>query len=220
MKRFRKISGFLACVMILSSFSAGALASETRETVFDYTFDMPGASMEALDSSKTAAQMESITNTWIDTSIYNTGKYRAVNASGSIIDQGMSFRLENGVFGKSGNALKISGNDNKTYGGNDGNRFRIFNIQQINKKYTDYSSLDCTENGSFVVSFDFATSDLRVPFALRCVRTVFNNGGTLRETAALGKSLFVFNSNGSITVFNNTVSRANAGEITENTVRS
>ena len=217
MKRFRKISGFLAGVMILSSFSAGALASETRETVFDYTFDMPGASMEALDSSKTAAQMESITNTWIDTSIYNTGKYRAVNASGSIIDQGMSFRLENGVFGKSGNALKITGNDNKTYGGNDGNRFRIFNIKQINKKYTDYSSLDCTENGSFVVSFDFATSDLRVPFALRCVRTVFNNGGTLRETPALGKSLFVLNSNGSITVFNNTVSRANAGEITENT---
>ena len=211
----KKIAALLCMFMMFGQGGFLPAVQATEENVvFELDFETEGASTATLNSSMTAQQIYDVTNTWIDLSVYNQDKIKAQNPSGGVPDSGKSYRLVEDVYERMGRVLEIKGYDTGVASGNDGNHLAILNVGQINKSYPGAASMDCGANGSFRISFDFATSNLDVKLALCTSRMLGMENDTLNEdVSAFGKELFVLNSDGSISIFGNTVSIAEIGEI-------
>lgn len=146
-------AAFIAANVQIPPITAGAAFDKT---VFNLDFEGEAVSAEVIDSSLSVAEVYDVTNTWIDKSVYSENRLKTTNAGGNTIDAGKgSYKIVRDYFGREGNALEISGYDGGTDGGSDGNKLAITNLLGFNKSFASYESMDCGENGSFCISFDF-----------------------------------------------------------------
>ena len=210
-------AAFIAANVQIPPITAGAAFDKT---VFNLDFEGEAVSAEVIDSSLSVAEVYDVTNTWIDKSVYSENRLKTTNAGGNTIDAGKgSYKIVRDYFGREENALEISGYDGGTDGGSDGNKLAITNLLGFNKSFASYESMDCGENGSFCISFDFATSDFSVQLGLRMVRTLVLNEGAsaVSEGLPYGKNLFVLNRDKSISVFGDRISAEELGELETDT---
>ena len=196
-------AAFIAANVQIPPITAGAAFDKT---VFNLDFEGEAVSAEVIDSSLSVAEVYDVTNTWIDKSVYSENRLKTTNAGGNTIDAGKgSYKIVRDYFGRDG--------------GSDGNKLAITNLLGFNKSFASYESMDCGENGSFCISFDFATSDFSVQLGLRMVRTLVLNEGAsaVSEGLPYGKNLFVLNSDKSISVFGDRISAEELGELETDT---
>ena len=181
----------ISAIIIQSLALFGAFAGNLNgNNVF--TLDFNGAS--ALGP--VTGENDAVTNTWLSEA-YNQ------NCINFYFEPGVTeeFSIESGLFGKnaSDKALRIKG-----YDGNNNTRMGI-SPWGVNPAYNNAASIDCGANGSFVFSFDFATSNLLSPAQIASARTIEFVRGILTERQTYGQGLFSLKADGSIQIFNDVI---------------
>ena len=209
MKKLTRLGSVtLAIMLVLQCFAfvpSFALDTSGWNTVFEFNFDNADETAITtpadLTSGARVVENDAVTDTWLPSDFNKSAIYFVAKAYATT-----QLQVKKGILAKGENekVLEIKGYDSS-------NESRI-EIPIIGSKggssvYQYGSQFSCTPNGSFMMSFDFATTDLSVPTGIAVTTPLGHNGGSGYSALATTytQDLFTVKVDGSIKIFNDDI---------------
>ena len=212
----------MAAMIMLLSTMVPVVSATGSVTVFEMDFDLSDVDMTKIDSTTSTGESYLIAQTWYDRAAYKDDIRLRVhnNSGGQLDDSSVGYQVVSKPLGKGSNALEISGYNAGTTVDTIGNKMYFTSgLAYANPNYDNNNSMpDCGADGSFRISFDFATTNKNVQFAMVTGRTLAASTatGAGEVSTQFGKDLFILNSDGGITIFGDKIPAAQVGTINEN----